>query len=70
MLKDVSKQSKGLCCLTAYNLLAKSYVVRPLIEYFWNTKQTEIFLNSYQQKHAFSELKDFEEKLLGYGGQK
>mgnify|MGYP006280457473 FL=1 len=45
------------------NFLAKSYVVRPLTEYFWNTKQTEIFLNSYQQKHAFAELKDFEEKL-------
>lgn len=45
------------------NFLAKSYVVRPLTEYFWNTKQTEIFLNSYQQKHAFTELKDFEEKL-------
>nr|ALO21331.1 chloroplast enveloppe membrane protein [Chlorogonium capillatum] len=45
------------------NFLAKTYVVRPLTEYFWNTKQPEIFLNSYQQKHAFAELKDFEEKL-------
>nr|ALO21250.1 chloroplast enveloppe membrane protein [Chloromonas radiata] len=45
------------------NLLAKNYLVRPLTEYFWNTKQTEIFLNSYQQKHAFAELQDFEEKL-------
>ena len=45
------------------NFFAKSYIVRPLTEYFWNTKQTEIFLNSYQQKHAFAELKDFEEKL-------
>lgn len=45
------------------NFLAKNYVVRPLTEYFWNTKQTEIFLNSYQQKRAFAELKDFEEKL-------
>jgi hypothetical protein len=44
------------------NLIAKTYVVRPLTEYFWNTKQTEIFLNSYQQKRAFSELKEFEEK--------
>jgi hypothetical protein len=44
------------------NFLAKTYVVRPLTEYFWNTKQTEIFLNSYQQKRAFSELKEFEEK--------
>ena len=44
------------------NFLAKTYVVKPLTEYFWNTKQTEIFLNSYQQKRAFSELKEFEEK--------
>jgi hypothetical protein len=45
------------------NFLVKTYVVRPLTSYFWNTKQTEIFLNSYQQKQAFTELKDFEEKL-------
>jgi hypothetical protein len=45
------------------NFVAKTYIVRPLTEYFWNTKQTEIFLNSYQQKHAFTELKDFEEKI-------
>lgn len=44
------------------NFLAKTYIVRPLTEYFWNTKQTEIFLNSYQQKRAFAELKEFEEK--------
>lgn len=44
------------------NLLAKNYFVRPLSEYFWN-KQTEIFLNAYQQKHAFAELQDFEETL-------
>lgn len=45
------------------NFFAKTYLVRPLTEYFWNTQQTEIFLNSYQQKRAFTELKDFEEKL-------
>lgn len=45
------------------NFLAKNYIVRPLTEYFWNTKQSEIFLNVYQQKRAFAELKDFEEKL-------
>lgn len=44
------------------NFIAKTYIVRPLTEYFWNTKQTEIFLNSYQQKRAFAELKEFEEK--------
>jgi hypothetical protein len=45
------------------NYLSKTYLVSPLTEYFWNTQQTEIFLNSYQQKRAFTELKDFEEKL-------
>ena len=45
------------------NFFAKNYLVRPLADYFWNTQQTEIFLNSYQQKRAFAELKDFEEKL-------
>ena len=45
------------------NFFAKNYFVRPLTEYFWNSQQTEIFLNTYQQKRAFAELKDFEEKL-------
>nr|ALO63340.1 chloroplast enveloppe membrane protein [Carteria sp. SAG 8-5] len=45
------------------NLLAKQILVQPFTEYFWNTKQSEIFLNSYQQKRAFEELQDFEEKL-------
>jgi hypothetical protein len=45
------------------NIIAKQCLVQPLIEYFWNTKQSEIFINSYQQKRAFAELQDFEEKL-------
>lgn len=45
------------------NFIAKTYLIRPVTEYFWNTKQTEIFLNSYEQKRAFIELQDFEEKL-------
>jgi hypothetical protein len=45
------------------NFFLKNYLIHPLTEYFWNTKQSEIFLNSYQQKHAFAELKEFEEKL-------
>lgn len=49
------------------NFVCKNYLIRPLTEYFWNTKQTEIFLNSYQQKHAFAELKDFEAKLYFAG---
>jgi hypothetical protein len=45
------------------NIIAKQCLVQPLIEYFWNTKQSDIFINSYQQKRAFAELQDFEEKL-------
>lgn len=45
------------------NFLAKTYLVRPITEYYWNTHQPEIFLNSYQQKKAFTELQDFEEKI-------
>lgn len=45
------------------NFIAKNYFVRPITEYYWNTSQPEIFLNSYQQKRAFTELQDFEEKI-------
>lgn len=45
------------------NFIAKNYFVRPITEYYWNTNQQEIFLNSYQQKRAFTELQDFEEKI-------
>jgi hypothetical protein len=45
------------------NFFAKNYFVGPITEYYWNTHQTEIFLNSYQQKRAFNELKNFEEKI-------
>lgn len=45
------------------NFISKNYFIRPVIEYYWNTNQSEIFINSYQQKQAFSELHNFEEKL-------
>lgn len=45
------------------NFLAKNYVIRPVTEYYWNTHNHEIFLNSYQQKQAFREFKNFEEKI-------
>lgn len=45
------------------NLLSKHLLVQPITEYFWNQKKTDIFLNSYQQKRAFSEFQNFEEKL-------
>ena len=47
----------------AVNFIAKNYFIQPVVEYYWNTNQSEIFINSYQQKQAFSELHNFEEKL-------
>ena len=46
------------------NFLARTYFLKPVTEYLWNTQQTEIFLNVYQENRAFSELQDFEEKLF------
>lgn len=43
--------------------LSKTIIFKPLIEYFWNKNQTEIFLNHSQQERAFQQLKDFEEQL-------
>lgn len=45
------------------NFFSKTYLIRPITEYYWNTQNHEIFLNSYQQKQAFSEFKNFEEKI-------
>nr|YP_009367519.1 chloroplast enveloppe membrane protein [Pseudoneochloris marina]ARK14472.1 chloroplast enveloppe membrane protein [Pseudoneochloris marina] len=45
------------------NFLAKTFVFVPLTEYIWNTQQEDIFLNSYLEKEALTELQDFEEQL-------
>jgi hypothetical protein len=42
--------------------ISKVYFFHPLISSFWNTKQTEIFLNYDLQEKAFFEIQDFEEK--------
>lgn len=45
------------------NYLVKNFLLIPLTENIWNTQQSEIFLNSYQQDRAFHELEKFQEKL-------
>nr|YP_009774533.1 chloroplast envelope membrane protein [Aphanochaete elegans]QJA13724.1 chloroplast envelope membrane protein [Aphanochaete elegans] len=45
------------------NLFTKIYIFRPLVEYFWDRKQTEIFLTYELQEKAFYEIKNFEEKM-------
>ena len=46
------------------NYTVKTFFLTPLIEYFWNCKQTEIFLNAYQEKRAFVEMQEFSEKIF------
>ena len=46
------------------NSTIKALLFTPLIEHFWNSHQSEIFLNEYQEKRAFSEMHDFSEKMF------
>lgn len=43
--------------------LAKTFIFFPLTEYIWNTQNEDLFLNSYLEKEALTELQDFEEQL-------
>jgi len=45
-------------------LVAKTFLLRPLTEYMWNTQNEDIFLNSYLEKEALTELQDFEDQLF------
>lgn len=45
------------------NILSKSFLIRPGVEYFWNQNHNEIFLNSYQENRALQDLHRFEEKV-------
>ena len=46
------------------NYIVKCYFLSPLTKYLWNTRQNEIFLNSYQQKRAFFEMQNFEDQIF------
>ncbi len=45
------------------NQLSKGVIFSPVIDYFWNEKRIDIFLNASQEERAFSELQRFEEKI-------
>lgn len=45
------------------NYFGKQFIFRPSVNYFWNTQQSSIFLNPSQEKRAFHQIEDFEEKL-------
>lgn len=46
-----------------FNFFVKFFILLPLTNYFWNTYQNQLFLNSYQQERAFKEVRFFEEKI-------
>lgn len=45
------------------NQVSKGVIFSPFIDYFWNEKRLDIFLNASQEERAFSELQRFEEKI-------
>lgn len=54
-----------LICIPLFvNYTVKSFLLAPLVEYLWDSRQEEIFINAYQEKRAFAELHDFSEKLF------
>lgn len=46
-----------------FHAVAKNFLFRPTVEYLWNTKQSDIFLNATQEERAFHQMTNFEEKL-------
>jgi hypothetical protein len=46
------------------NIGSKNFVFEPLVQYFWNRTQHDIFLNSYQESRALAEMETFSERLF------
>lgn len=46
-----------------FNFFSKQFLFKPTIEYFWNTQQSTIFLNISQERRAFQQIENFEDKL-------
>ena len=45
------------------NFFTKQFLFKPIVQYYWNTQQSTIFLNISQEKHAFHQIENYEEKL-------
>ena len=59
---------KALCTLIFVPFFVTStvkfFLITPVTEHFWDYRQGDIFLNSYQEKRAFNEMHDFSEKIF------
>lgn len=47
----------------AINQTSKNFIFSPLIDYYWDEKKTDIFLNPSQEEEAFGKLQRFEERI-------
>nr|YP_009392873.1 Envelope membrane protein [Caloglossa intermedia]ARW61435.1 Envelope membrane protein [Caloglossa intermedia] len=45
------------------NQISKTFILNPIINYFWNNNCYYIFFNESQEERAFAELQRFEEKI-------
>nr|QCI05149.1 Envelope membrane protein [Centroceras clavulatum] len=45
------------------NQISKTFFIGPIVDYFWNKTEHNIFINESQEERAFAELERFEEKL-------
>lgn len=45
------------------NQVSKTFILNPVINYFWNNNCSYIFFNESQEERAFAELQRFEEKI-------
>lgn len=46
------------------HFIGKGIVIKPSVQYFWNIQHNEIFLNSYQTKRAYYEMREFHNILF------
>jgi hypothetical protein len=46
------------------NFCSKNFLFQPLVQYYWNGTQHDIFLNSYQENRALAEMETFSERLF------
>ncbi|WP_235148051.1 MULTISPECIES: CemA family protein [Fischerella] len=45
------------------NQLSRNFIITPLVEKFWSSQESDIFINSSQEEKALAELKRFEQGL-------
>lgn len=53
-----------ICIPLLVNYTVKPFLIKPVVQYVWDSRQQQLFLNHDQQKQAFRELHNFSETLF------